>query len=38
MSKDKLFFFLNKLDVNAITDGFNFQNAWTGGFIVANSI
>ena len=26
------------LDIDAITGGFNFQNAWTGGFIVAQSI
>jgi predicted flavoprotein YhiN len=24
------------LNIDAITGGFNFQNAWTGGFIVAN--
>ena len=26
------------LDVDAITGGFNFQNAWTGGFMVSNAI
>ena len=26
------------LNIDAITGGFNFQNAWTSGFIVANSI
>nr|WP_300976906.1 NAD(P)/FAD-dependent oxidoreductase [Flavobacterium sp.] len=26
------------VDVNAITGGFNFQNAWTSGFIVANAL
>src|SRR5699024_159165 len=26
------------LDIDALTGGFNFQNAWTGGFIVAKSI
>lgn len=26
------------LNIDAITGGFNFQNAWTGGFIVANSM
>lgn len=26
------------LDIDAITGGFNFQNAWTGGFIIANAI
>nr|WP_262709528.1 NAD(P)/FAD-dependent oxidoreductase [Flavobacterium caseinilyticum] len=24
--------------MDAITGGFNFQNAWTSGFIVANAI
>lgn len=26
------------LDVDAITGGFNFQNAWTGGFIVSHNL
>ena len=26
------------LNIDAITGGFNFQNSWTGGFIVANAI
>ena len=26
------------LDIDAITGGFNFQNAWTGGYIIAESI
>ena len=26
------------LNIDAITGGFNFQNAWTGGFLVANAI
>lgn len=26
------------LNIDAITGGFNFQNAWTGGFIIANSL
>ena len=26
------------LNIDAITGGFNFQNAWTGGFIVAQTI
>lgn len=26
------------LDIDAITGGFNFQNAWTGGFIVARNL
>jgi predicted flavoprotein YhiN len=27
-----------KLNIDAITGGFNFQNAWTSGFILANAI
>ena len=26
------------LNIDAITGGFNFQNAWTGGFIIAQDI
>jgi predicted flavoprotein YhiN len=26
------------LNIDAITGGFNFQNAWTGGFIVSENI
>ena len=26
------------LDIDAITGGFNFQNAWTGGYIIAESL
>ena len=26
------------LDIDAITGGFNFQNAWTGGFIISESV
>ncbi len=33
-----LFFAGEILDIDAVTGGFNFQNAWTGGFIVAKSI
>lgn len=33
-----LFFAGEVLNIDAITGGFNFQNAWTGGFIVAKSI
>ncbi|PHS51185.1 MAG: aminoacetone oxidase family FAD-binding enzyme [Lutibacter sp.] len=33
-----LFFAGEILNIDAITGGFNFQNAWTGGWIVANSI
>ncbi|GEQ85298.1 flavoprotein [Patiriisocius marinistellae] len=33
-----LFFAGEILNIDAITGGFNFQNAWTGGFIVAQNI
>lgn len=33
-----LFFAGEILNIDAITGGFNFQNAWTGGFIVAKNI
>ena len=33
-----LFFAGEILNIDAITGGFNFQNAWTGGFIAANAI
>ncbi|WP_299006213.1 NAD(P)/FAD-dependent oxidoreductase [uncultured Tenacibaculum sp.] len=33
-----LFFVGEVLNIDAITGGFNFQNAWTGGFICANAI
>ena len=33
-----LFFAGEVLNIDAITGGFNFQNAWTGGYIVAKSI
>lgn len=26
------------LNIDAITGGFNFQNAWTGGFVIANNL
>jgi len=32
-----LYFAGEILNIDAITGGFNFQNAWTGGFIIANS-
>ncbi len=32
-----LYFAGEILDIDAITGGFNFQNAWTGGFIVAKN-
>jgi len=35
---ENLFFAGEILNIDAITGGFNFQNAWTGGFIVANNI
>ncbi|MDT0556325.1 NAD(P)/FAD-dependent oxidoreductase [Patiriisocius hiemis] len=33
-----LYFAGEVLNIDAITGGFNFQNAWTGGYIVAQSI
>lgn len=33
-----LFFAGEVLNIDALTGGFNFQNAWTGGFVVANAI
>ena len=33
-----LYFAGEIVNIDAITGGFNFQNAWTGGFIIANSI
>lgn len=33
-----LYFAGEVLNIDAITGGFNFQNAWTGGFIVAEAI
>ena len=33
-----LFFAGEILNIDAITGGFNFQNAWTGGWIVANAV
>ena len=33
-----LFFAGEVLDIDALTGGFNFQNAWNGGYIVAKSI
>ena len=35
---ENLFFAGEIVNIDAITGGFNFQNAWTGGFIAANSI
>ncbi len=33
-----LYFAGEVLDIDAITGGFNFQNAWTGGFIVSQNL
>ena len=33
-----LFFIGEVLNIDAVTGGFNFQNAWTGGYLVAKSI
>lgn len=33
-----LYFAGEILDIDAITGGFNFQNAWTGGFILAKAV
>lgn len=35
---ENLFFAGEILNIDAITGGFNFQNAWTGGFIIAETI
>lgn len=35
---ENLYFAGEILNIDAITGGFNFQNAWTSGFIVANAI
>jgi len=35
---NNLYFAGEVLNIDAITGGFNFQNAWTGGYIVAKSI
>lgn len=35
---DNLYFAGEIVNIDAITGGFNFQNAWTSGFIVADSI
>ena len=36
--KKNLFFAGEVLNIDAITGGFNFQNAWTGGYIAAKAI
>jgi predicted flavoprotein YhiN len=33
-----LYFAGEILNIDAVTGGFNFQNAWTGGFVIAKSI
>ena len=33
-----LYFAGEVVNIDAITGGFNFQNAWTGGFIIANNL
>jgi len=33
-----LFFAGEIVNIDAITGGFNFQNAWTSGFVLANSL
>lgn len=35
---ENLFFAGEIVNIDAITGGFNFQNAWTSGFIVANAV
>jgi len=35
---EDLFFAGEVLNIDAITGGFNFQNAWTGGFLVARAL
>ncbi|HEY0092333.1 MAG TPA: NAD(P)/FAD-dependent oxidoreductase [Flavobacterium sp.] len=35
---ENLYFAGEIVNIDAITGGFNFQNAWTAGFIVANSV
>lgn len=35
---DNLYFAGEILNIDALTGGFNFQNAWTGGFIIAQNI
>ena len=33
-----LYFAGEIINIDAITGGFNFQNAWTGGYIAANGV
>ena len=34
----KMYFAGEIINVDAVTGGFNFQNAWTGAYIIANAI
>ena len=36
--QENLYFAGEIVNIDAITGGFNFQNAWTSGFIVANAV
>ena len=36
--QDNLYFTGEILNIDAITGGFNFQNAWTTGFLASNAI
>ena len=36
--QDNLFFVGEVLNIDAVTGGFNFQNAWTGGWLCAKAI
>jgi len=38
LKKKNLFFAGEVLNIDAVTGGFNFQNAWTGGYIVGKAI
>ncbi|WP_139958516.1 BaiN/RdsA family NAD(P)/FAD-dependent oxidoreductase [Flavicella sediminum] len=35
---ENLFFAGEVLNIDAVTGGFNFQNAWTGGFVIGNAL
>jgi predicted Rossmann fold flavoprotein len=35
---ENLFFAGEVLNIDAVTGGFNFQNAWTGGYIIGNAL
>jgi len=35
---ENLFFAGEVLNIDAVTGGFNFQNAWTGGYVIGNAI